>query len=55
MKPLLEAMDKFESKDWAKRADLLQDIRSDVIEIGESHTQRDIFEQLLFVVASKSV
>lgn len=54
VKPLLEAMYEFKLKNYAKCADLMEDLRFDIIKIGGSHAQRDVFEQLLLVAALKS-
>lgn len=54
VKPLLEAMYQFKLGAYDKCVDLLADIRFDIIRIGGSHAQRDVFEQLLIVAALKS-
>jgi len=54
VKPLLKAMYEFKIGAYAKCVDLLEVIRFDVIKIGGSHAQRDVFEQLLIVAALKS-
>lgn len=54
VKPLLEAMYQFKLGAFDKCVDLLADIRFDIIRIGGSHAQRDVFEQLLIVAALKS-
>lgn len=54
VKPLLEAMYQFKTGSYAECADIMQNIRHDIIRIGGSHAQRDVFEQLLLVSALKS-
>lgn len=54
IKPLLEAMYQFRVGAYAKCVELLEPIRFEIIRIGGSHAQRDIFEQLLIVSALKS-
>lgn len=54
VKPLLEAMYQFKLGAYGRCVDLLENIRFDIIRIGGSHAQRDIFEQLLLVAALKS-
>lgn len=54
VKPLLEGMYQFKVGAYDKCVDLLENIRFDVIKIGGSHAQRDVFEQLLLVAALKS-
>jgi len=54
VKPLLEAMYQFKLGNYANCADLLEPIRFEIIKIGGSHAQRDVFEQLLLVAALKS-
>ena len=54
VKPLLEAMYKFKLAAYGECVDLLEPIRFEIVKIGGSHAQRDIFEQLLLVAALKS-
>lgn len=54
VKPLLEAMYEFHCGHYDKCVQLLEPIRFDIIRIGGSHAQRDVFEQLLLVAALKS-
>lgn len=54
VKPLLEAMYEYKCGHFDKCVDLLEPIRFDIIKIGGSHAQRDIFEQLLLVASLKS-
>lgn len=54
VKPLLEAMYEYKCGHFDKCVELLEPIRFDIIKIGGSHAQRDIFEQLLLVSALKS-
>lgn len=54
VKPLLEAMYQFKTSDYAKCVELLEPIRFEIVRIGGSHAQRDVFEQLLLVAALKS-
>lgn len=54
VKPLLEAMYQFKVGDYAGCVELLEPIRFDIIKIGGSHAQRDVFEQLLLVAGLKS-
>lgn len=53
-KPLLEAMYLYKSGAYDKCVELLHPIRFEIVKIGGSHAQRDIFEQLLLVAARKS-
>lgn len=54
VKPLLEAMFEFKKGRFSECVELLEPIRFDIIRIGGSHAQRDVFEQLLLVAALKS-
>lgn len=54
VKPLLEAMYKFKLGAYDKCVDLMEPIRFEILKIGGSHAQRDVFEQLLLVAALKS-
>lgn len=54
VKPLLEGMYQFKVGAYDKCVDFLENIRFDIIRIGGSHAQRDVFEQLLLVAALKS-
>lgn len=54
VKPLLKAMYEFKVGAYAGCVDLLEPIRFEIIKIGGSHAQRDVFEQLLIVSALKS-
>lgn len=54
VRPLLEAMLQFKLSAYDKCVDLLEPIRFDIIKIGGSHAQRDVFDQLLLVAALKS-
>lgn len=54
VKPLLEAMYQFKMAAYDRCVDLLESIRFDIIKIGGSHAQRDVFEQLMLVAALKS-
>ncbi|XP_054156914.1 tetratricopeptide repeat protein 38-like [Oppia nitens] len=52
--PLLEAMIDFNDERYANAVDKLNKIRYDIIDIGGSDAQRDVFNQLLIVAALKS-
>lgn len=54
VKPLLKAMYEFKVGAYATCVNLLEPIRFEIIKIGGSHAQRDVFEQLLLVSALKS-
>lgn len=54
VKPLLEAMYQFKLKNYSKCVDIMEELRFDIIQIGGSHAQRDLFEQLLLVASLKS-
>lgn len=54
VKPLLEAMFQFKTGSYESCAEIMQSLRHDIIKIGGSHAQRDIFEQLLLVSALRS-
>uniref|UniRef100_A0A6G1SFJ2 Tetratricopeptide repeat protein 38 n=1 Tax=Aceria tosichella TaxID=561515 RepID=A0A6G1SFJ2_9ACAR len=54
IKPLLEAMYKFKLGAHSECVELLEPIRFELVKIGGSHAQRDVFEQLLLVAALKS-
>lgn len=54
VKPLLEAMYQFKLRAYDKCVELLEPIRFEVVKIGGSHAQRDVFEQLLLVASLKS-
>lgn len=54
VRPLLEAMVAFKKGDYPQVVDKIEPIRHDIVRIGGSHAQRDIFEQLLLVAALKS-
>lgn len=54
VRALLEAMYQFKLANYAQCVELLEPIRFEIINIGGSHAQRDVFEQLLLVAALKS-
>jgi tetratricopeptide (TPR) repeat protein len=54
VKPLLEAMYKFKQGAYGECVELLEPIRFEIVKIGGSHAQRDVFEQLLLVAGLKS-
>ncbi|CAA2975971.1 tetratricopeptide repeat 38 [Olea europaea subsp. europaea] len=54
VKPLLEAMYQFKLGAYDKCVDLLEPIRHEIVKIGGSHAQRDVFEQLLLVAGLRS-
>jgi hypothetical protein len=52
--PLEEALLAYRNGDFGSSVDLLTAVRDDVLRIGGSHAQRDIFEMLLIDAAEKS-
>ena len=54
LKALLEAMYSFKEGAFERSVELLEPVRHEIINIGGSHAQRDVFEQLLLVAALKS-
>ena len=52
--PLCEAMLAYRQGDYARVVDLLMPLRYDIIKIGGSHAQRDVFVQLLIEAALKA-
>ncbi|KAK3602237.1 hypothetical protein CHS0354_034474 [Potamilus streckersoni] len=52
--PLLEAIQCYEAEDYAGAIDILLPIRYNIIQIGGSHAQRDVFNLLLLHAAIKS-
>lgn len=54
VKPLCQALLEFKLANYERCVQLIEPIRFEIIHIGGSHAQRDIFEQLLLVAALKS-
>ncbi len=52
--PLLEAMIAFNEENYSKTVEYLNDIRYDIVNMGGSDAQRDVFNQLLIIAALKS-
>ena len=52
--PLCEAMLAYRQGDYARVVDLLMPLRYDIIKIGGSHAQRDVFVQMLIEAALKA-
>ena len=53
-KKLLEAMIEFNRENYVKAANQMNDIKYDIIKIGGSNAQRDVFNQLLIFASLKS-
>lgn len=54
VKPLMKAMIEFDTKNYENCVQLLEPIRFEIVKIGGSHAQRDVFDQLLLVAALRS-
>ena len=54
VKPLLLALRHFKEGQYEKCVELLEPIRFEIINIGGSHAQRDVFEQTLLVAGLRS-
>ncbi|KAG9510133.1 Tetratricopeptide repeat protein 38, partial [Fragariocoptes setiger] len=52
--PLLESMMFYKKQDYSSTIEKLFPIRHDIVKIGGSHAQRDVFEQLLLSASLKS-